>query len=297
MKRLCLDRRSFAGHFSLLLVLAVILIGVFALPSVAEVIFEDRFEVPPPPPPIHLNDTGITWSGSYPGGFGDGNSKSCERWSHPAGQDCHYGRDAQAAIGGLVKIGGSTPNNGIKNGFDYTRICNSGDAAGEGNCPLNPALGSGPDDWACTRDNVTSLMWEVKVDDPDHLRYKHHTYSWYNANSPDGNPGVENGGICMSNERCDTEKFAADVNAQSLCGVNEWRMPTLKELRSILDNGRYYPAIDTEYFPNTPSSVVLSGSPLAGETHSAWAVFFDYGIDIFSFRATGREVRLVYGGS
>ena len=49
-----------------------------------------------------LNDTGITRSGHAIGG----NATVCDP-AHPAGQDCHYGRDAAAAAGQLPKIGGS----------------------------------------------------------------------------------------------------------------------------------------------------------------------------------------------
>lgn len=236
-----------------------------------------------------LNDTGITWSGDAL----DGNATTCEAGTnpdHPEGQDCQYGRDQAARDGELIKIGASTPNNGVENGFDYTKISNTGN-----DLPASAQLDSGPDDWACTRDNVTGLIWEVKTDDGG-LRSQNHTYTWYDSNSPDGNPGEEAGGSCHASGRCDTEKFIEDVNAQGLCGHSDWRLPSRKELLSIVDSGRYDPSIDPDYFPNTPSSYFWSASPYANNSNSAWDVRFNYGDSGSNNRSYGRRVRAVRGG-
>ena len=96
-----------------------------------------------------LNDTGITFCGAATGG---NTPAPCA--SNPAGQDKDYGRDAAALAGTLVKVGGS----GGVNGFDFTKIANNGTVL-----PASALLGSGPTEWACTRDNVTALIWEVKT--------------------------------------------------------------------------------------------------------------------------------------
>ena len=90
--------------------------------------------------------------------------------------------------------------------------------------------------------------------------------------------------------------YTQDVNAADLCGANDWRMPTVKELEGIADMGRLSPAIDPEFFPNTPSSVVWSGSPLAGDPYLAWYVDFNVGYANFDLRGYGYRVRLVRGG-
>ncbi len=220
------------------------------------------------------------------------------------GQDARYGRDAAAAAGQLTKIGGGDA------GFDYTRICNSGELAGQGSCPPSPTLGSSTNNWGCTKDNITGLIWEVKLDDGG-LRDKYWTYSWYSdATRSDGTAGAlnagsagsANGGTCYnkhngsSGNYCDTAGYVAAANNASLCGASDWRMPRIGELRSLVHYGRAGPAIDTDYFPNTNSSLFWSASSLAAYPSDAWSIYFGYGDDGDSHKSFSSPVRLVRGG-
>ena len=233
-----------------------------------------------------LNDTGI----NFCGGATSGNNSPCLA-ADPAGQDRNYGRDGAARTGALpAKIGGSAGAvDGTPNGFDFTKIANNGTTLLPG-----AALGTAPTDWACTRDNVTGLIWEVKT--TSGLRSQAHTYTWFKTGSPDGNNGTASGGTCATTGRCDTEKFTVDVNTAGLCGQGDWRMPTKKELVSIVDYGRTLPAIDPTYFLNTPSSLVWSGSPNPNLSSGAWVVYFNGGGANFNFRSSTNSVRLVRGG-
>lgn len=211
---------------------------------------------------LELNDSGIDWC-IDPDGTDAEKQAGCEdRAESYPNQDGMLGRDAEARAGTLAKVG-----DGVA-GFDFSRVCNSGEIAGEGSCPVEPQLGSNADDWGCTRDNVTGLIWEVKVkvdvDDPEHLRDMDHTYSWYDTDGATngGRVGTENAGDCTGSA-CDTQGFVQAVNSltgdERLCGANDWRMPSYVELQSIVDYGRHSPAIDTAYFPNTPfSSTTIS---------------------------------------
>ncbi len=230
-----------------------------------------------------LNDTGVTAT--------DGGA--------PAGQDPQFGRDAAAGAGVLPKMG-----SGAK-GFDFTKICNSGEAAGTGSCPADPTLGAGMNDWACTHDNVTGRTWEVKT--VAGLRSSSHGYSWYDTNpaTNDGNAGTQtpesNPGVCGSMlTNCNTEEYVAAVNAlnPALCGFNNWRMPTREELRSIVDYGVASPTIDTAFFPNTPGSFFwsASASEFARDSVRAGRVNFHNGDDDVGLKFNARQVRLVRGG-
>ena len=229
-----------------------------------------------------LNDTGITWSGHAT----SGNASSCDA-NHPAGQDCHYGRDADAS---LVKTGAGHA------GFDFTRICNSGEAEGTGNCPSGQTtIGSGSNEWACTKDNVTGLVWEVKT--TSGLRGNNHVYTWYDSASPDGNYGsIGDSSTCSNpapNADCSTENYVKAVNAVGLCGWNNWRMPTIRELVGIMNMGKANPTIDDNFFPNTPGRNFWVSTPFSGAAVDAWVVDFNIGYTTFGFKTNKFSLLIV----
>ncbi len=218
---------------------------------------------------------------------------------YPA-QDGRFGRDAAAAAGQLSKTGGGEA------GFDYTKVCNSGELAGSGACPANPALGSASTEWGCTKDNVTGLIWEVKINDATHLRHKEWSYTWFSTDSTTngGNAGTPDGGDnCLDITRCDTKKFIADVNSAGLCGNSDWRMPYINELHTLTHYGKPYTSgsFDKGYFPNTntqPGALYWSATSLAILDPSKWAWAWrgpSEGLGR-SGKSTAYSVRLVRGG-
>lgn len=241
-----------------------------------------------------LNDSGIDWCADNMSNRGQDGSRmdrvaGCQELSGPLpGQDGHVGRDADARAGKLKKKGSGAA------GFDFTRVCANGEPAGEGKCPPNPALGSGRNNWACTLDNVTGLLWEVKEEGG--VRGVDHTYTWHNpdAAANGGDPGVADGGACAGS-RCDTQAYVQAVNAQGLCGATDWRLPTRKELLSIIDNGRYAPALDTRFFPRAKSAYLWTSSPYADQVNSAWQVYSLYGEADPGNKSQANAVRLVRG--
>jgi Protein of unknown function (DUF1566) len=76
-----------------------------------------------------------------------------------------------------------------------------------------------------------------------------------------------------------------------------WRLPNVKELSSITDRTRAFPAIDPTAFPGTPSNWFWSSSPYVNDPSNAWYVNFNYGSPyFFGGRGLGSHVRLVRGG-
>ena len=253
-----------------------------------------------------LNDTGLTWSGTGT----TGNSTTCNT-ADPAGQDCHYGRDAAALANTLTKTGASALNNGQANGFDFTKISNAGHELA-----ATATLGSNSDDWACTRDNVTGLTWEVKVNDPSHLRYSGHKYTWYNPDTATngGFAGYadqywgndvkwhSNADLCSGLTLCNMQAYAVAVNTQKLCGFEDWRIPTAEELEGLIDHGRTntsQPMIDPDYFPNTVINpdfpYLTTTSASAAYPGYVWFVNFANGRVFFSYGVYPGSVYLVRG--
>ena len=160
-------------------------------------------------------------------------------------QDARFGRDAAAAAGQLTKIGAGD------GGFDFSKIANNGTTLAAG-----VALGGAATDWACSKDNVTGLTWEVKT--TSGLRSSVHSYSWYSlAASNGGNPGdvgidTCSGTLSAYSNECNTQNFIMAVNAASLCGAGNWRLPT----------NASYGASSAQALAIPPSTAPTSRTPL-----------------------------------
>jgi hypothetical protein len=74
----------------------------------------------------------------------------------------------------------------------------------------------------------------------------------------------------------DAHKACADLR---LGGFADWRLPTLRELLTLVDYERHSPAIDKDAFPTCKStSWYWTSTPLASSPDGyAWAVSFDNG--------------------
>jgi hypothetical protein len=56
-----------------------------------------------------------------------------------------------------------------------------------------------------------------------------------------------------------------------------WRVPSLTELQTIIDDAQEYPAVDLAVFPGTPHDDFWTSTPNADGSGSAWYVDFFYG--------------------
>ena len=205
-------------------------------------------------------------------------------------QDGRFGRDAAAAAGAFTKVGGGAA------GFDYTKIANDGTTLSAG-----ATLGTAATDWACTKDNITGLTWEVKTTDGG-LRDWSWKYAWFSSNSATngGNAGGV-GGVASCNGTlpgglCNTEALVTAVNAAALCSFTDWRLPTYRELFTLVNFAVHDPSIDTTYFPNTRGADSWSATSHIPGPAGAWIVGFSSGYAINSTKTADNFVRLVRGG-
>lgn len=203
-----------------------------------------------------LNDTGATLCRT-PDGV---DTPDCAG----TGQDGEFGRDAVHARARDGRVG-----------FAYRKV-------GADGAEL-PATAT---EWACVRDRLTGLTWEVKTDD-GRLRDQNSTYT----NFGDG-------------RAFDASAFAAAVNAQGLCGASDWRLPTQRELHGLVDYAAVAPqrSIVGDWFPNTRAGWYWSSTAVADDTSDpddgsdAWGVNFARGDVAGGGPRSGRlAVRLVRG--
>jgi len=167
----------------------------------------------------------------------------------------YYGQDAQ----------------NIVNPRSYTKLDKNG-----------KALPKFSPNWAMVKDNLTDLIWEVK------------TKTSYNNSSDKKifnldywidlvwNEKIKNSPIHDKNTKFTFDEakniFIKKLNEINFGGFSDWRLPNIYELHSIVNYGKWDPAIDQFFFPNTMTDNTMTEFGCYW-TSSALCVCFEMGND------------------
>ncbi len=116
----------------------------------------------------------------------------------------------------------------------------------------------------------------------------------------DGTVSDNDTGLMWQKEDDNTKRVWNDAitycDNLTLAGNTDWRLPSKKELISIVNYGKFNPSINTTYFPNTDSSPYWSSTIYADDTSYAWSVHL-YGGGVYGYGKSGDGyVRCVRGG-
>ncbi len=174
----------------------------------------------------------------------------------------------------------------------YTKIANDGSEL-----PDSAVLGSKPKDWACTKDNKTGLIWEVKTNDGG-LRDRDNLYTNYDEVYPKCDDGIFDWcsvHLGKLGDSTNTDAFVKAVNAQGLCGSSNWRLPTKDELLTIspaVSGTGYFPYFDSSYGSFWSASPYTNYS-VYNWSYYAWSVYFLNGDSSYSYKVEPYYVRLV----
>lgn len=179
-----------------------------------------------------------------------------------------------------------------------------GSERGASNKRFTPVAKAGGGQYAlteCVKDSLTGLEWEGKT--ASGPRAGSNTYTNYDSSAPGNGQKLIN----TTTADATAEDVAAPtnsigyvkaVNGMALCGQSDWRLPTVAELRTLVDYAVPVPGptINKARFPNTGAALNWSATPAADNRGHAWNVSFFNGYINFSNRSNRNYVRLIRGG-
>jgi hypothetical protein len=152
---------------------------------------------------------------------------------------------------------------------DYSRNPQSYTKLGSGSVDL-PDTAISSDGWVMVKDNVTGLIWEIKTVDGS-IHDKNNKYTWCDSNS------ATNGGDSGTCNGTDTDTFINTLNNSIFGGFVDWRIPTVKELSTIVNYDSYNPAVNITFFPNTSGPNYWSSTTPKNNAGEAMTVHFGKG--------------------
>ena len=144
----------------------------------------------------------------------------------------------------------------------------------------------------CVQDNITGLVWEGKNPSGSSSRDVEATYTNYDSTASAQKQGIVNPTQAEIDASSNSIGYKNSVNASSLCGYTDWRLPDKNELLGIVVASPTNPQIDSAWFPNTQSTAYWSSWAFPGGIF-AWSVGFG-NVDAGTVdRITQYPVRLV----
>ena len=105
------------------------------------------------------------------------------------------------------------------------------------------------------------------------------------ANAPTGRYHISSGQVVDTGTGLIWQQISSDIamtwaEAQAYCGGEGWRLPSMKELQTLVDETRLLPALDTSVFPVVFAESgygYWSSSAVAGLVSYVWIVHFESG--------------------
>ena len=136
----------------------------------------------------------------------------------------------------------------------------------------------------CATVSGSGLTWELKTDDGS-VHDKDNTYRW-------GGAGAEKTGTIFFD---DWNSLLSATKSEKLCGFDDWRVPTIDELKTLATNTGTKPMLDTNVFPLTLAMPYWSVTTYQHYPEHAQTVDFATGTSNYytGFRGDRLPLRLV----
>ncbi|GAD76591.1 hypothetical protein VAZ01S_047_00040 [Vibrio azureus NBRC 104587] len=171
------------------------------------------------------------------------------------GQDAEYGRDVSTY----------NDHDGY-GGFSFAKLDSQGKV-------INEDVDTTVTEWSCVLDLVTGLRWQVKKQDGS-VHSSERQFYWFNDDQTT-NGGKE--GTKSDSNHLDSQDYVTLVNESRLCGAENWRLPTVIELSSLINFGTNGLKVDHRFFPTINNGIYWTFNSFLPDSDDAWYISFSTG--------------------